>query len=234
MGFYRGPNVVTDGLVLALDAASLRSYPGSGTTWYDLSGNGSNTTISGTPTLNENGYLEFDGSSNYIDLGSNITLSKDNSTFSGWFYIEDFTTLSGAHTQQARSLAYGPATNHLALIAAWDGGYGFENDINSSPYEVNSTNTPPVPASDITSQKWFNFALSFISGTARGYVNGKFISSVSSPNNLTIRYLGIAATNNNYPDYLYGNMANVKIYNKGLTDSEIQQNYNAQKSRFGL
>jgi hypothetical protein len=45
MGFFRGPNIVRDGLVLALDAASPRSYPGSGTTWYDLSGNGNNGTL---------------------------------------------------------------------------------------------------------------------------------------------------------------------------------------------
>jgi hypothetical protein len=49
MGFHRGPNIVRDGLVLALDAASPRSYPGSGTTWYDLSGNGHNHTINGSP-----------------------------------------------------------------------------------------------------------------------------------------------------------------------------------------
>ena len=58
-----GGQIVTDGLVLCLDAANKDSYPGSGTTWYDLSGNGYNSTAAGTvgPTFNSNGYFEFTG-----------------------------------------------------------------------------------------------------------------------------------------------------------------------------
>jgi hypothetical protein len=51
MGFFRGPKIVTDGLILALDAASPRSYPGTGTTWYDLSGQGNNGTLVNGPTF---------------------------------------------------------------------------------------------------------------------------------------------------------------------------------------
>ena len=56
MGFHRGPNIVRDGLVLALDAASPRSYPGSGTTWFDLSGNGNNHSIVNTPTYSNGAF----------------------------------------------------------------------------------------------------------------------------------------------------------------------------------
>ena len=51
MAFSRGPSIVTDGLVLALDAANHKSYPGSGTTWYDLSGNGNNGTLNCGPSF---------------------------------------------------------------------------------------------------------------------------------------------------------------------------------------
>jgi len=58
MGFFRGPNIITDGLVLALDAASIRSYPGSGTVWNDLSGNDFDFTLDGSGiTHNSNGYF---------------------------------------------------------------------------------------------------------------------------------------------------------------------------------
>ena len=56
MAFFRGPNIVTDGLVLALDAASKRSYPGTGTTWYDLSGNNFDYTIIGSPSYSDGAF----------------------------------------------------------------------------------------------------------------------------------------------------------------------------------
>lgn len=62
MGFFRGPNIVRDGLVLALDAASPRSYPGSGTTWTDLSGNGNDFTLDSSGiTYNSSGYFDLTG-----------------------------------------------------------------------------------------------------------------------------------------------------------------------------
>ena len=66
MGFARGPNIVTDGLVLALDAASPKSYPGSGTTLFDLSGNGNEGTLTSGPTFSSqnNGAIQVDGSEN--------------------------------------------------------------------------------------------------------------------------------------------------------------------------
>ena len=57
MGFYRGPNIVTEGLVFAVDAASTRSYPGSGTTWIDLSGQGNNATLGSNVTYNASGWM---------------------------------------------------------------------------------------------------------------------------------------------------------------------------------
>ena len=74
MGFSRGPKIVTDGLVLALDAGSKKSYSGSGTTWYDLSGNGFNFTLDGSGiTHNSNGY--FDLSSGGASYNGSITTS---------------------------------------------------------------------------------------------------------------------------------------------------------------
>ena len=66
MASFVGPNIVTNGLVLALDAASERSYPGSGTTWYDLSGQGAHAEAVNMPTYNSNGYFEFDGTNDEL------------------------------------------------------------------------------------------------------------------------------------------------------------------------
>ena len=87
MGFFRGPNIVRDGLVLALDAASPRSYPGSGTTWFDLSGNNFNFTLDGSGIpWQSGGYFSLqDGGATYA---SNITNSTD-CTFVFWMRTTD-------------------------------------------------------------------------------------------------------------------------------------------------
>ena len=77
MAIFYNPRTITDGLVLALDAANTKSYPGSGTTWTDLSGNGNNGTLTNGPTYNSSnlGSLSFDGIDDYSTLTSNYTLS---------------------------------------------------------------------------------------------------------------------------------------------------------------
>jgi len=65
---YTGPNIVTSGLVLQLDAANTKSYPGSGTTWTDLSGNGNNGTLTNSPTFSSanGGIFTFNGTNQFI------------------------------------------------------------------------------------------------------------------------------------------------------------------------
>ena len=98
MACHGGPNIVEDNLVFHVDAANTRSYPGSGTTWTDLSGNGNNATINGATFNSGNGgYFIMDGSNDYITLGTqlNSTIapnSEDNDvTFSFWVNLDDVT-----------------------------------------------------------------------------------------------------------------------------------------------
>ena len=229
MALSHSPKIVTDGLVYHFDANDVKSAGIGTSTWKNRTGSGN---LDKSNLTEGDGVFSYNGDTSYTDLGSNYTLDKDASSIGGWFKIIDFTTLSGSHTQQARIFVTSTSRNHLALIGFWNGGYGFENNVNSSPYEINSTNTAPIAAPEIAPGKWFNFILCFDSGTAYSYVNGKLITSVSSPNDLSIRYLGRSSSNTNYPDAFYGDIANFSIYNKGLTAEEVLQNYNATKSRF--
>jgi len=88
---FTGPNISTSGLVLALDAANTKSYPGSGTTWTDMSGNNNNGTLTNGPTFNSanGGSIVFDGSNDFVTLGNQSVLGFTNGIFSveAWVYI---------------------------------------------------------------------------------------------------------------------------------------------------
>ena len=75
---FNGPNIVTSGLVLSLDAANTKSYPGSGTTWFDISGNNNHFTLFNSPTYNSLGYFELDGTNDYIRSTNTLDLSISN------------------------------------------------------------------------------------------------------------------------------------------------------------
>jgi len=77
MAFNNGPRITTNGLVLCLDASDRNSYPGTGTTWYDVSGNGYNATLTNGPTWSSTGYFIFDGSNDYADISLNLRNSNN-------------------------------------------------------------------------------------------------------------------------------------------------------------
>ena len=78
MGFYDGPKIVTDGLVLALNAADRNSYPGSGTTWYDISGNSNNGTMSNvTYSGLDGGNMVFNGTSSNVSISNPLNQSRN-------------------------------------------------------------------------------------------------------------------------------------------------------------
>ena len=86
MGLGHSPSVVTSGLVLALDAGNTKSYPGTGTTWTDLSGNSNTGTLISSPTFSSvnGGSLTFNGSTNYVDCGNATNLQLYTGTIAAW------------------------------------------------------------------------------------------------------------------------------------------------------
>jgi len=224
--------IVTDGLVLHLDAGDSASYPGSGTTWTDLSGNGNNGTISGATYDSANGgSLSFDGNNDYVQLPT-TTLLRASSTISAWINIDDFTT---GKTSTGRVFIKNTGNNFNSLIGFYNGGYSFEVDTNSNPHEMSGRTTGNVSSSAISAGSWFHFSLVFESNTFYGYVNGVLTGSDSLDDNLTFNRIGDGSGfPDSYPAYMKGKIANFKVYNRPLTPSEVTQNYNALKGRYGL
>lgn len=226
MSFSNGPTVVTSGLVLSLDAADRNSYPGSGTTWIDLSGNTYNGTLTNGPTFStaNQGSVVFDGVDDYVSLNTTIPqiIGSSAVTYTAWVKWNStglFGTIMG---NEALSVS-----NGLGIRRRSNDTYWMSPGIGINPILITS-----VPLS--VSSNW-HMVTSVLTGTlAIQYLNG---SQANQTN-----YTGSITTNSNFrlsalittSDFFNGNIASAAVYNRALSASEILQNYNATKSRFNL
>ena len=221
MAFAHSPKIVTDGLVLALDAGNPKSYPGSGTTWRDKSGNGNDGTLVNGPLYRTGagGNLDFEGTDDYVQLSNTVTLPGE-FTAQFWFYknTDDNLTLSGNFSDTIRpgSKILFLAANNL-FVRMIDAGtsanasIGYTSALNGYWQMLTVTRD---------SSNVIKGSLNLDSGTTIGTLGGTF------------KQEDIAR--NRDGQYLNGNISSVKFYNRALSTSEIQQNYNALKGRFGL
>jgi hypothetical protein len=215
---FTGPNTVTDGLVLALDAANSRSYPGTGTIWNDLSGNSNNGTLINGPTFSsENGgSIVFDGGNDIVTT----TIFSGRNPSTDPFTVEAFLksdTVSGTRMWIDASTS---GTNQRFFSSLDDGG-GNPLGIQASTW----ADTTP------TSTSYTHQTIVMDGNIARSYRNGvatytKAYTSYTLPGPINIG--GRAG----FP--WLGKISNIRIYNRALSADEILQNYNATKSRFNL
>ena len=234
MGFGRGPQIVTDGLVLALDAANTKSYPGSGATWTDLSGNGYNATLINSVgySSNSGGMLTFNGSTQVATVNVNSFVRNNTSyTFSTFFYL---TTSNGGApfclmTTPNDSDNTDGFWQHLNL-----GNWLWRTEDSSGEFGGNAE----APTGFVSST-YYHLTVVVTTNSIKFYRNGNLISTIST----TFSWANVRNDNTaylfmgkGYEDayYMTGNVGNFLMYNKVLSESEIEQNYNATKGRFGL
>jgi len=220
MALAHSPRIVTDGLVLCLDAANAKSYPGSGTSWSDLSGEGNNgTLVNGVGYSGDNlGSLSFDGSNDAVDVG-NVNPTSG-ATFSTWIYINGANTNFGGIFNR-----WGPGGNSL-----WIG--TLQNQ--SSTIQVYFNDVLVHNITSLSLNTWMLLTVSHTGSNATSYINGiqtntNSASLVSSTGTTSIGY---DINRTNYP--FKGNIAQVSIYNRALTAAEVQQNFNALRGRYGI
>tara|TARA_R100000951_G_scaffold80641_1_gene68446 strand:- start:1680 stop:2327 length:648 start_codon:yes stop_codon:yes gene_type:complete len=215
MSTQGGPNIVTDGLVLALDAANQKSYPGSGTAWNDLSGNANTGTLTNGPTFDSgnSGAISFDGTNDLVECSA---ISSTNFTNSVWMMV-DTKDINGII-----SWTVGTVRRELLFV---------EGDI-SIVYGSSKYKRGPVLANGV----WTNVVGTYDGTTPLIYVNGvsQTLGSELAGGAGAADKCYIGRTAFATPYYFDGKIADVKIYNKALTSVEILQNYNATKGRFGL
>ena len=225
MAYFTGPNIVTDGLVFLVDAASARSYPGSGNTWYDLSGNNYDLTLTNGPIWNSAGYFDNDIDSYFTGAGgSNVPTGNDPYTMVVWAR-QNTSWNGGAGLISIGGFLTTNQSNALRTLTSSVGTfhhYWWGNDMSLS------SNTGSLAVGE-----WFQVAASFDGTTRRIWVNGVSRSSdTPTGHNVTSTTIQVSKTYGS--EYQVGDMAIACIYNRGLTSAEMLQNFNAQKSRFGL
>jgi hypothetical protein len=226
-------NIVTNGLVLDLDAAKRDSYPGTGTTWNDISGFQTNGTLTNGPTYNTDGAgsIIFDGVNDYANLGTSTSLNSSNITFSAWVK-RTASWGSGACLFWAKNAAdytsngfyiefYSPLASSLATAIITNGAA-----VNWFRDLTNSNTSFPLNA-------WTYFSFTLNGSSPTMYFNGSSVSIISAGTN------AITPTSstkyilwNSYTNYTSANISQILIYNRALSASEILQNYNATKGRY--
>ena len=217
---YYGPRIVSSGLVLCLDAANKLSYPGTGTTWTDLSGNNNNGTLTNGPTFSagNQGSIVFDGVDDYGTMSNDITSGTNDFAISTWLY-------STESSNNRYILDFG---NNGGSLISYTGCYRYYN-------QTTGTGTLYSDGISYVVNSWYNIVISRISSITYLYSNGISIRNASDTGNigswgttLSIGRWGGGSL------YYQGRISNILIYkNKGLTFNEVLQNYNATKTRFG-
>lgn len=232
MAFFRGPNVVTNGLVLALDAANTKSYPGSGTTWADLSGNGNAATMFGAvPFLID--------TTQCFDFATATGAGASQSTL-GFTFASNMISTTGNFTISTWIKNPNNTGGQVGLFSNAGGGDGYRFGIgkDSIYYLIGPTYIEGNLAftSTLNASSWYNVSAVFNrSGTSiLLYLNGIFQRSVTIPSQSAMQNGAPGLVRSSCCTIYTGKLSSFMVYNTALTASEQLQNYNALKSRFTL
>jgi hypothetical protein len=222
MGLNHSPRLVTNGLVAYWDAGNTRSYTGSGTTWSDLSGNQLNMTTVNSPTFSS-GSFAFNGTQ--YASATNSTL-LDNQTFTVSVWVK-----TNATTQNGFWFEKGTINAQYALFQE---GTQIKCRINNGSVVIDTI--APVTASYMNTTSWFNVVFTFVTGSQVCYINssvaGTGTTTATIPSNSGGMWIGVYGGAGGY--FYNGNISAVSVYNRVLTASEVCQNFNALRGRFGL
>jgi hypothetical protein len=241
MAFIHSPKIITDGLVLALDAGNTKSYRSGSTTWTDLSGNlNSGSLLNGVSFVGDNsGILNFDGTNDKIALPPNFFNHDAGTPFtvSLWFRRNqgNNTILFGQqNVQDSGAAGYVPAiyinsSSNVVASCFWSG----------------TTSNVAISPQTIVTGRWYNVTVTFESTTHKSYLDGILYDTrlFTQANYTSIYYynLGFGTYggwpgygDNNSEAYYNGNISNFMFYTKALSATEVLQNFNATRSRFGV
>ena len=237
MGIRRGPNIVTDGLTFAVDAANPDSYISGSTVWKDQTVNQNNGTLTNDPTFDSNngGSINFDGVDDYVTCGDIVAFNGVTSfSYSGWYKqdtLDVFNFLFGTYVD---------TNNNIGIYTHTDGALYLRFRLSGVSLYVKISDYSTV----VTAGQWFHLSLVYNgSGVTNAdkiklYIDGSLIALTFLNTFPVTTMTGINDTTlgklEGFTQEWNGNISNIQIYNKALSSTEVSQNYNALKTRFGL
>lgn len=234
MAMHYNPTIVRDELVLHLDAANPKSYPGSGSTWSDLSGLGNNGTLlnGAAYTTANGGAMTFDGVNDYALAPASFPQS--NMTISFWMFLDNTISWTTRFDVLSTDIASG-ASGRCILYR--------ETETILSYYMLFPSLVPRAVqianANTLFTGKWKNVAMtSFTSGgstTMSVYIDGALSGSLNVPEAATATNSSVyLMLNQNMLYPTKGRISTISVYNRALTSVEIQQNFNAIRGRYSV
>jgi len=214
MSFGNGPRIVTDGLVLSLDAADKNSYPGSGTVWTDLSGNGYTGTLTNSPTFNSanSGFFTFNGTNQYTTTTYSQPAYDTATSFTWNIWVNPGTA------GNLDSPIIGNRTG-----ATW-------TKLTRNKFEYAAA---LLIDNSLIANVWQNICI-VKNGTNFSYYKNNIVITTATSSATQVSRPFFVGGDNGFSEYFGGSIANVQVYNRALSATEIAQNYNAIKSRFNL
>ena len=216
-----GGGILTTDLVLNLDASDSSSYVGSGTTWTDLSSSSNDgTLVNGvTPTGGDGISLVFDGTNDYVQLGSDMFNPNSDFTISSCVNFDDLT--SGTHT--------------IVSDRSDTGSFQFRYSVDHNGVQIVDSyviNVGVFSSSNLSAATWYQLTVTRSSNTYTLYINGSSNSSFTSTNVYDRGPQTIGANYYFTTEWFDGKIAQVFAYSSALSASEVTQNYNATKSNY--
>jgi hypothetical protein len=216
--------IVSSGLQLYLDAGKASSYPGSGTAWTDLSGNGRNGTLTNGPAYSatNGGSIVFDGSNDFVQCSGSLTATA--ATFVIWIRRngpqDDFDGIMYSRSATATGISFFGTTNKIS--------YTWNNAVNTYTWDSGLL----IP--DLT---WCMVAVSVTSTTAKAYLcqSGGITSATNTVSHTSATLDDIKIGQDDLGGrYFNGNIAIAQLYNIALSAEQISQNFQADRARFGI
>lgn len=238
MSALSGPNIVDNGLVLYLDAGNVKSYASGSTTWLDKSGNNYVAILNNGPTFNtgSNGSLVLDGTDDYAYVSASFA-SYSNFTVSFWININTLLNHRGIFCIKNAADSTDYNSNNYAIHTITNGYFGMEcnNMFAGNTSRNNTVINQKISQCTVVCNQSANLITYYLNGVADGT---QAISSTVTFSDHNLLFLGcrqFSATGvGNYQNPLAGTVYNYLFYNRALTAEEVQQNFNAQRSKFGI
>lgn len=233
MAVVYNTSVVRSGLLVQIDAANRKSYPGSGSQWFDLSGNSMTATLVNGVTYDPNGYMTFDEALSQmvtVPMGAALTSLSSSMTIECWVYFPS----SATWTPQGSGLFSRGSV--LGCYGLWRG----STNNNVLAYYRGGTSGVSSVSATVSRDSWYHLGATWNGSDVSLYVNGSLIgtSTVALVGNFDSGDFQIGS--NARPSgatsgtYFTGRINDCKIYDRALVASEVQQNFDGCKSRYGL